>query len=239
MSTQALGLNEEELDFLDTWLSEHNEDLPSLEALDGFLTAMMIAPDYPKTEFWLQYALGANYKIGPEGDRVLSIIMKHWNELAMLLGPAAESSDMDEWVPLVFEAADDIKDEDLDTGYAQHWAFGFHRAVDLLPYTQEALSLGNESPNEKEAEALQLLAPLIMIESGHFPDKADELLSLSQLRSLELEMRDNILKIRSFFATWRKDRQLGTSIRNEAKIGRNDDCPCGSGKKYKKCCAKS
>ena len=21
-----------------------------------------------------------------------------------------------------------------------------------------------------------------------------------------------------------------------AKIGRNDDCPCGSGKKYKKCC---
>ena len=25
-------------------------------------------------------------------------------------------------------------------------------------------------------------------------------------------------------------------IRTEPKIGRNDDCPCGSGKKYKKCC---
>lgn len=24
---------------------------------------------------------------------------------------------------------------------------------------------------------------------------------------------------------------------SEAKIGRNDPCPCGSGKKYKKCCA--
>ncbi|MGO0943445.1 SEC-C metal-binding domain-containing protein, partial [Clostridioides difficile] len=24
----------------------------------------------------------------------------------------------------------------------------------------------------------------------------------------------------------------------EAKIGRNDSCPCGSGKKYKKCCGK-
>jgi len=22
------------------------------------------------------------------------------------------------------------------------------------------------------------------------------------------------------------------------KVGRNDDCPCGSGKKYKKCCGK-
>ena len=26
--------------------------------------------------------------------------------------------------------------------------------------------------------------------------------------------------------------------RAEAKVGRNDPCPCGSGKKYKKCCGK-
>src|SRR5690606_5768562 len=25
-------------------------------------------------------------------------------------------------------------------------------------------------------------------------------------------------------------------VRREAKVGRNDPCPCGSGKKYKKCC---
>lgn len=25
-------------------------------------------------------------------------------------------------------------------------------------------------------------------------------------------------------------------LRKEAKIGRNDKCPCGSGKKYKRCC---
>lgn len=27
-------------------------------------------------------------------------------------------------------------------------------------------------------------------------------------------------------------------VRNEIKVGRNDPCPCGSGKKYKKCCGK-
>ena len=27
-----------------------------------------------------------------------------------------------------------------------------------------------------------------------------------------------------------------TVVRTEPKIGRNDPCPCGSGKKYKKCC---
>lgn len=30
----------------------------------------------------------------------------------------------------------------------------------------------------------------------------------------------------------------GVPIRNETKVGRNDPCPCGSGKKYKKCCGK-
>lgn len=29
---------------------------------------------------------------------------------------------------------------------------------------------------------------------------------------------------------------LGKPIQNQPKIGRNDPCPCGSGKKYKKCC---
>ena len=27
-------------------------------------------------------------------------------------------------------------------------------------------------------------------------------------------------------------------VRNLDKVGRNDECPCGSGKKYKKCCGK-
>jgi preprotein translocase subunit SecA len=30
----------------------------------------------------------------------------------------------------------------------------------------------------------------------------------------------------------------GTVVREGPKVGRNDPCPCGSGKKYKKCCGK-
>jgi preprotein translocase subunit SecA len=30
-----------------------------------------------------------------------------------------------------------------------------------------------------------------------------------------------------------------TVTRNGPKVGRNDACPCGSGKKYKKCCLSS
>ena len=30
-----------------------------------------------------------------------------------------------------------------------------------------------------------------------------------------------------------------TIVNEEPKIGRNDPCPCGSGKKYKNCCGKN
>ena len=40
------------------------------------------------------------------------------------------------------------------------------------------------------------------------------------------------------WGTWyfSNSRMINDPIVNEAKIGRNEPCPCGSGKKYKKCC---
>ncbi|MBQ9131949.1 MAG: SEC-C domain-containing protein, partial [Clostridia bacterium] len=30
-----------------------------------------------------------------------------------------------------------------------------------------------------------------------------------------------------------------TVVKDGARVGRNDPCPCGSGKKYKNCCMRS
>ena len=35
-----------------------------------------------------------------------------------------------------------------------------------------------------------------------------------------------------------KDYNRSRIVVKEDKVGRNDPCPCGSGKKYKKCCGK-
>jgi preprotein translocase subunit SecA len=35
-----------------------------------------------------------------------------------------------------------------------------------------------------------------------------------------------------------KERAKREPVKAEKKIGRNDACPCGSGKKYKNCCGK-
>ena len=36
-----------------------------------------------------------------------------------------------------------------------------------------------------------------------------------------------------------KEQKSSTTIVKGKKIGRNDPCPCGSGKKYKHCCGKN
>lgn len=60
--------------------------------------------------------------------------------------------------------------------------------------------------------------------------KADYLYNLNEWDSiLSTEKKKEIL------LDWRKSKV----VVNENKIGRNDLCPCGSGKKYKKCCGKN
>ena len=35
-----------------------------------------------------------------------------------------------------------------------------------------------------------------------------------------------------------RDEEYNQSIKKDTKVGRNSNCPCGSGKKYKQCCGK-
>lgn len=46
---------------------------------------------------------------------------------------------------------------------------------------------------------------------------------------------DEILTEEKKKELYKKQKASGTIVKGE-KIGRNDPCPCGSGKKYKKCC---
>ena len=54
----------------------------------------------------------------------------------------------------------------------------------------------------------------------------------------ELPEWDSILTPEKRNELYRAQKASGT-VRNEKKIYPNDPCPCGSGKKYKKCCGKN
>lgn len=54
----------------------------------------------------------------------------------------------------------------------------------------------------------------------------------------ELPQWDKILTKERRKELYREQKASGT-VHKPKKIGRNDPCPCGSGKKYKKCCGKN
>jgi hypothetical protein len=53
----------------------------------------------------------------------------------------------------------------------------------------------------------------------------------------ELPQWDNLLTEERRKELYKEQKKSGTVVK-EKKIGRNDPCPCGSGKKYKFCCGK-
>ena len=85
----------------------------------------------------------------------------------------------------------------------------------------------------EEVEADTTLELNIDLEKLYFnmlDAKADYLYELPQWDGIfSDEKRKEIQK------SWRSSK----TIVNENKVGRNDPCPCGSGKKYKNCCGKN
>ncbi len=58
--------------------------------------------------------------------------------------------------------------------------------------------------------------------------KADHLLALKEWDAVYTEEQRN--------AFYREQKASRTVVRETKKVGRNEPCPCGSGKKYKQCC---
>ena len=57
-------------------------------------------------------------------------------------------------------------------------------------------------------------------------------------RDKEFGTEDNPQPIIYFKDISKKNPANNTNLSSSRKIGRNDPCPCGSGKKYKKCCGR-
>ena len=66
----------------------------------------------------------------------------------------------------------------------------------------------------------------------------DTEVSLDFDKENELPQWDNLLDEETRKALYKKQKLSGTVVKGK-KIGRNDPCPCGSGKKYKQCCGKN
>ncbi len=109
--------------------------------------------------------------------------------------------------------------------------------VDIMTMTgfldgiNESLVQENDIENMEEDTEVSLKFDKIRLYKNMVGAKADWLYNLEEW--------DAIFTPEEKEQYYKEQKRSTTYVREGKKIGRNDPCPCGSGKKYKQCCGKN
>ncbi|MBH2009141.1 MAG: UPF0149 family protein [Xanthomonadaceae bacterium] len=209
----------------------------SAEMADGYLTACVVGPVPVPAHEWMEAIFGQPTLpvcADPERQhRLLQLLLQRHRDIAVSTAVALHDLTPDQlFVPLTSEvdAGERITPYQIDeNGNRQgdwdckDWAEGFRLA--MLDHPQWD-GLTNNPKN------FDLLAPIALFAEGYNPDQPE--LQIDEKANLPALLSLSIYNIRSF---WKLHKQThAPALREARKVGRNDPCPCGSGKKYKKCC---
>jgi uncharacterized protein len=173
-----------------------------------------------------QIVLEDTFAASPLLEEFLSLLMRHWNTIADTL----HSGEV--YLPLLLE-------DESGLTQANDWANGFLRGMELRKERWTDLL-------EDEDFGGSLVA-IFASANEHNPDP--------EMRSykdpISAELRETLIvgaaagttQIYRYFRAQQflDNESLVSSTtfrRTMPKIGRNDPCPCGSGKKFKQCCGK-
>ena len=101
--------------------------------------------------------------------------------------------------------------------------------VGFVDGINESLNKQNDIENITVEEEIEFEIDVEKLYFNMLDAKADYLYNLKEWKEIL-----SIEKIKSITSNWRSSK----IVLNPVKIGRNELCTCGSGKKYKKCCGK-
>ena len=197
----------------------------NLEQLDGFFAALIAGPEvvmpseyYPEV-FGGEMSDACEFRSIDQANEVLGLMMRHWNEIAGTLFKG------EVYVPLLLDAD--------GMAHGNDWAHGFMRGMGVR-HDRWA-----ELVNDEEHGGC--LIPMMMLchEHDEDPEMRPKPITPEKREEVIVHMAAGLLQAYQYF---RERRQAGASARTSKprratpKVGRNEMCPCGSGKKYKKCC---
>jgi uncharacterized protein len=225
-------------------MRENDEEIPQWEFCEGFMAALVCTrrPIEP-AEYW-PVLLGDDFVPAQHMEFVWRW-KRRWHEIETALDADVESlEDERTFQPEVLDTRGAIAalpederaemDGEAIPSFAQVWALGFMYAVENWPDEWAA-------PRDKEAaqmldDALDAIVTLTEDDKGQ-PTVSmyaeDGPPSVSQQRVDDFGAA--IWAVYDLRQLWRSMGPRVETIRKEATPGRNDPCPCGSGKKYKKC----
>ena len=211
---------------LDEELLALGEETMLLEELDGFIAGLLVCPELIKPGDWLPIVWNRDradqqpvFEDLGHVNRVLGLVMEHYNDVARTLMENPEG-----YSPLF---AIDKRNDDV---LWELWIEGFEKAVALRPAAWKAF-LDADGDTVAAMSGMLMLAAIARRDeevkdhdtaSATAPDRiADWVVNLNEWRLANYQPMQSI------------DPRGGSASRK--KVGRNDPCPCGSGKKYKKC----
>lgn len=203
----------------------------NLEQLDGFLAALICCPDLvPPSEYLPEIwggdiVLEEDFAAQPVLKEFLSLIMRHWNAIVDTLHGG------EVYTPLL------LPDENGDFR-GNDWAKGFLRGTELRKAHWAALLNDEENGGS--------LIPFFALAYEDHPDPEmrsyKEPVSAERREKLIVGAAAGVMRIYDYFEAQRLMPGISkghTSYRRAVpKVGRNEPCPCGSGKKFKHCCGK-
>ncbi len=112
---------------------------------------------------------------------------------------------------------------------AEKYNIPLMKMVGFLDGINESLKKENPIEEMTEDTVVSLAFDKEMLYKNMVDAKADWLYNLSAWEKIFDEEKRKEL--------YREAKKMNTIVKGK-KIGRNDPCPCGSGKKYKKCCGR-
>lgn len=115
-------------------------------------------------------------------------------------------------------------------GYAEKYGVDLLTMVAFLDGINDSLKVPNPIEEMDEDTVVNLGYDLETLYKNMVDAKADWLYNLPQWENIFSEEKRKEL--------YKEQKKSGTVVKGP-KIGRNDPCPCGSGKKYKHCCGRN
>jgi uncharacterized protein len=209
-------LSDDELDWLDDFLlyriDEEEADAAVGEVDEGILNIAELDGYLTAIVSGPNTVMPSKWKSESEFEKVFNLLVRHMNSITGML-----INSPDEFEPVFMEReADGRKYLIVD-----EWCEGYLRGVALDETGLHASEI---------AQQLDVIA-LFGAEAGW------EALEKMNLQEVEQQQALIPAAVREIHAYWYARRGEAQTIRRSSpKMGRNDLCPCGSGKKFKKCC---
>ncbi|HHX2530960.1 UPF0149 family protein [Neisseria sp. P0001.S005] len=205
------------MELLDAKSEAHNT--MRCDEVQGFMMALLSGPDALNPTNWLPEILGEESLFdAKERTEIERLVMAMAADMRMKLN--------EKILPDLWFYEDEAGNPDFYT-----WCNAYLYALDIVPTDWF------EAVDQEEFE--DLFYPIMALGGIYDDEENGEVilhLNEKELTQLESDLPHVLLDI---YWYWQAIINKPQTVRREGeKVGRNDPCPCDSGKKYKSCCGK-